>query len=244
MEKQPLISVITVCFNCREMVGKTLASVAEQDFDDFEFVVVDGGSTDGTLDKVKEYGGRVDVMVSERDRGIFDAMNKGVRLSSGRWIVFMNAGDTFAGSDTLSRVAKAVATADADIVYGDQYLDRGGEYKLKEALEPANRHRMYFCHQSAYVKREVLERFPCPLDIRLAGDYLFFKQAFLVGYRFKHVAEPWVIYDCTGVSSCNRMKVLRENIRIVNQHDSLLDRLRFLPRLYFVTYYGWLRGRR
>lgn len=233
----PLISVVTVCRNCREMLLKTARSVAEQTFDNFEFIIVDGNSTDGTANLLADGTIRADTAISEPDSGIYDAMNKGVGLAKGEWIMFMNAGDTFVDPSTLVRVAKVLSSTEADIVYGDALLDRGVGLTLKRALEPANRHRMYFHHQSAYSRRRLLADHPFRLDVGLSGDYCFFKECILEGAKFQHVVDPWCIYDCTGLSTNNRMSVLRSNIDIIRRFDSAADKLRFLPRLLFTV--GW-----
>lgn len=233
----PLISVVTVCRNCFEMLMKTARSVADQTFDNFEFIIVDGNSTDGTANLLADGTIRADIAISEPDSGIYDAMNKGVSLAKGEWIVFMNAGDTFADHSTLDRVAKVLSSTKADIVYGDALLDRGGELILKRALDPANRHRMYFHHQSAYCRRRLLVDHPFRIDVGLSGDFCFFKECMLGGAKFQHVGDPWCIYDCTGLSTNNRMSVLRSNIDIIRRFDSAADKLRFLPRLLFVV--GW-----
>ncbi len=105
---EPTISVVTVTRNALPLLRRTVASVSEQTCQDMEYIIVDGASTDGSTDFIA--GERcVSRWVSERDGGIYDAMNKGARMASGRWIIFMNAGDTFAGPDVAAQLAQAVA---------------------------------------------------------------------------------------------------------------------------------------
>lgn len=243
--KRPMVSIVTVCRNARADLLKTAASVAEQTCTDREFVVVDGASTDGTPLLLADGSVGADIWRSEPDGGIYDAMNRGAALASGRWVIFMNAGDTFASPDTLERFAPMLEQTDADIFYGDALLDRGGEgFARKDGLEPANRHRMYFHHQAAFIRRDCQLAIPYRLDVGLSGDYCFFKEAWKAGRRFRHVGEPVCVYDCSGVSSRNRLRVIRDNIGVVRRFDSLADRLRFLPRLWFVIAWSRLRGRR
>ena len=87
------ITIITVCYNSKDLLSLTLNSVALQDYDDLEYIIIDGKSTDGTLELIESYGNKVSRCLSEHDKGIYDAMNKGVSLSTGDWLLFLNAGD-------------------------------------------------------------------------------------------------------------------------------------------------------
>ena len=113
------ISVITVTWNSAATIGDTLASVSFESHHDVEHVIVDGGSTDATLAIVKEVGRRVSAIISERDNGIYDAMNKGLKLARGDVVGLLNSDDFLASSDVLSRVAQAFADPAVDVVYGD-----------------------------------------------------------------------------------------------------------------------------
>ena len=106
MNTLPLISVITVCYQAAEPLEKTILSVRQQYYQPLEFIVVDGGSTDGTRDIIARHQDIITRWVSEPDRGIYDAMNKGVSMATGEWVIFMNAGDTFAANNVLLRIFK------------------------------------------------------------------------------------------------------------------------------------------
>ena len=110
MNTLPLISVITVCYQAAEPLEKTILSVRQQYYQPLEFIVVDGGSTDGTRDIISRHQDIITRWVSEPDRGIYDAMNKGVSMATGEWVIFMNAGDTFAANDVLLRIYKKTPT--------------------------------------------------------------------------------------------------------------------------------------
>lgn len=238
---KPLVSVVTVCRNCLDDLLKTAASVHAQSISDYEFVVVDGASSDATPLRLADGSVGADRYVSESDNGIFDAMNKGARLASGEWVIYMNAGDTFASPDTLAVIAPFLRDNTDDIVYGDALLDRGGELKRKCGMTPANRHRMYFHHQAAFVRRNLQLDIPYRTDTGLSGDFCFFKEAWIAGRRFRHVDVDVCVYDCNGISSRNRLRVIRDNIAVVRRFDSLPDMMRFLPRLYFVVVWDKLR---
>ena len=106
MENQPKVSIITVCFNAKEMLITTLEDIRKQKYDNLEYIVVDGKSSDGTLDLLNNYQDIISKIVSEPDKGIYDAMNKGINIATGEWVIFMNAGDTFANENILTRVFK------------------------------------------------------------------------------------------------------------------------------------------
>jgi len=104
IESNPLITVVTVVYNCEQFLEETILSVLNQTYDNVEYLVIDGGSTDGTLDIIKKYEHAIDYWVSEKDKGIYEAMNKGIDLASGDWVIFMNAGDEFITDDISSMV--------------------------------------------------------------------------------------------------------------------------------------------
>jgi glycosyltransferase involved in cell wall biosynthesis len=118
----PLITVITVTFNAGEKLERTIQSVINQTLKDVEFIVIDGGSTDKTTDIIRKYENKITYWISEEDQGIFDAMNKGINISSGQWINFMNAGDCFIENETLARISPYLDRTCADIVYGNTVM--------------------------------------------------------------------------------------------------------------------------
>lgn len=232
------ISVVTVCYNSLDMLKKTMQSVDSQTYSNFEYIIVDGNSTDGTPDYLKTYGGKITKYISEPDKGIYDAMNKGVKMSEGDYVIFLNAGDLFADETTLQRIFDG-NTYDADVIYGD--VIKNG--KVKPAEKPHNAHKMYFCHQSCFTKLECLQQFPFDTKYKMSADFNFFKMLTLNGKTFKQLDIPVAIFDTTGVSNAKRSKGLKENIEVVKEHDNFLNKLKLLPRLYFVYWYAKMRGK-
>lgn len=240
----PVISVVTVCRNPGELLKATVRSVAEQTArEEIEFVVVDGASTDSTPDFLRGLPeGTVDRWVSEPDGGIYDAMNKGVKLSRGEWIIFMNAGDTFSSPDVCEKLI-AVSDEDAGVVYGDvRKRDRVGCWQVKKAEPPHNSHRMFFCHQSSMTRRRLLEEYPFDTTLRMSADFKFFKTLILNGIRFQYIPISVSDFDTTGVSNSRRADGLRENLRVVSDLDRGLPLLRH--RLHLLIPLLSLRARR
>ena len=119
MEKT-ILTIITVCFNIKDEIERTCQSIVNQTWQNFEWIVIDGGSTDGTVDILKKYSDRINILVSEPDKGIYNAMNKGIKLSHGEWLNFMNGGDRFTSNDVLKEVFSGKEYS-ADVLYGKKY---------------------------------------------------------------------------------------------------------------------------
>jgi glycosyltransferase involved in cell wall biosynthesis len=238
------ISIVTVVYNSAALLGRTVKSVAEQTYEGVEYIVVDGGSTDGTLDVIKGYEGSIARWTSGPDRGIYDAMNKGTAMTSGEWICFLNAGDVFPDSRTLALVAEALeAHAASDVVYGNILVERDGELVERVASGPTNKHRMYFCHQSAFVKTELARRMPYDVEHKMSADFKFFKQCYLQGRLLTHVNRPFVIYDTSGVSHTRRVRGLLDNIAVIRETDRGMERVKFVCRLLFTILMLKIRGK-
>ena len=232
-------SVVTVSFNCAGLIAKTIESVLRQDYASLEYIVIDGGSTDGTAEIIREYQDRLAYWCSEPDGGIYQGMNKGIQQAQGDWIIFMNAGDTFADDHVLTQIASYADKERCDILYGDIFTTKDEELRLKTASSPCNKQRMYFCHQAAFVKTSILKATPFNTKFKMSADLFFFKHCRLLGYHFLHVPVTVAVYDSRGISNTQRIKGLQENIRIVKELDKGWDRIRFLCKLYYVVF--WIK---
>lgn len=242
-QPEPDVTVVTVCFNAENTILPTLQSVIAQKGVRKEYIIVDGASTDSTIDIVNKFHDEIDIIVSEPDNGIYDAMNKGTRLARGRYIVFMNAADRFASEDTLAKLI-ARAQKDATVVYGDVIKPAadGGE-KNKKAEPPHNGHRMFFCHQSAMTERGALLAHPFDTNHRLSADFKLFKQLIKEGAVFQQVDFPVAKFDTGGISNVKRSDGLKDNLRVLRETDSFLTRLRLAPRLWIPMILCRLRGK-
>ena len=197
----PLISVITVVFNGAATIEHTIRSVLEQTYGNVEYIIVDGGSTDGTLDIIRKYDGDIDYWVSEKDAGIYDAMNKGVALASGDYIGMLNADDYFANPLALEQIAARLKMSNVDAVFScldivdpanlDRVLRRYRISKfsslmLRIGIMPP--HPTFYCKKSCYVKAG-----PYRTDYRIAADF-----EMLVRMLLKHRIS-WEFLDETTV---------------------------------------------
>ncbi|KQP03050.1 glycosyltransferase family 2 protein [Pseudorhodoferax sp. Leaf265] len=203
-------TVITVSFNSAATLARTLASVATQSYPYVEHIVVDGGSTDGTVDLVHQHGAHLAHFISEPDRGIYDAMNKGLRIASGDVIAFLNADDRYANGQVLERVAALMEREGLDALLGDvaffhaQAPDRlvrrydSGRFRperLGWGWMPA--HPASFFRRSVFVQTGEFRT-----DYRIAGDYEWIARAFQRSpLRYRHVPEVLVHMQTGGIST-------------------------------------------
>lgn len=214
----PKVSVVTVNFNMADHIAATLDSVLAQDYPNFESIVIDGGSTDESQKIIASYADRLAYWVSERDRNLYDGMNKGVRAATGDWILFMNSGDQFADSHVLSAMF-AQDHGDADALYGHhvrRYPERGIDRVIYAETPDVLPLRMHCSHQSLFMRREILLERPFSLEL-LAADYNAILAAYLDGKRFKRVDCVVAVAAVGGRSDNNRLTILLQRISILRR---------------------------
>ena len=237
----PKVSIVTVTYNAGQLAEKTLSNLAVQGYPEKEVIVVDGKSTDDTMAIISRHAenGTVTKWISEPDGGIYDAMNKGVGMATGEWVIFMNAGDVFASDDVLRRIFASGQTG-ADIVYGDVVKD-GSVKKAPASYYPY--HRMIFCHQCVFTRRECLLKNPFDIRHKLSADFKSFLVFYQRGARFRYVDIPVAIFDTGGVSNTQRSKGLRDNISVVREVIPFPQCLKYLVRLAVPYLMCRLRGK-
>jgi glycosyltransferase involved in cell wall biosynthesis len=237
----PLISIITITFNAEKELGPTMKSVAQQSWRDFEHVVVDGASTDHTVDVARQLGGRAVRIVSEPDNGLYDAMNKGLALARGKYVIFLNAGDCFANSEILGMYAAATVN-EADIVYSDTVIvdaDRRvkGPRHLsvpEELTVDSFADGMLVCHQAFMVKRSIAPEYN--LDYRFSADYDWTIRCIrkTIPERCRNLHVVGIHYLDDGMTEKNKRASLRERFEIMKKHFGLARTLKkhlsFIPR--------------
>ena len=235
MEK---VTVITVARNARNDLRRTMESVARLSYPDVEYIVVDGASTDGTVEMLEKSKGVR--WTSEADRGIYDAMNKGVTKATGEWVIFMNAGDRFASDDVIERVFSHPETDAADVIYGD-VVKRGTV--CSASPEPVDGHRMFFCHQSCIARCKCLIDTPFDISHRMSADFKWVKMMIKRGRRLVYVPVAVSEFDTGGVSNTSRSRGLADNMRVIRELEPLSRQLTLLPHLIVPYVMCRLRGK-
>jgi glycosyltransferase involved in cell wall biosynthesis len=196
------VSIITVCFNIADTIEDTIKSVLRQDYQNIEYIVVDGGSTDGTLDIVKRHKNNIVKVISEPDNGIYDAMNKGLSLSRGDIVATLNGDDVYAEKTAVSRMVEFIQQNDLDAAYGDLvYFDRHDPGHVKRYWRPGPYRKGAFCrgwvipHPTFFCRKEIYEKFGYFNDtLQIAADFelmlrMIEKHRIKIGYLPKVIVK-------------------------------------------------------
>lgn len=225
MKQAPLISIITITFNASAEIIPTMRSVREQTFGDFEHIIVDGASSDNTLLLAREAGIPALRILSEPDRGLYDAMNKGLRLAKGEYVIFLNAGDAFHSPDTLSLYAEK-AREGADIIYADTVIvnrDRkvtGPRHLSAPAILSFESFAkgMLVCHQAFMVRKKIAPDYDT--SYRFSADYDWTVRCLRKTKPGKcaNLGTVAIDYLSDGLTDKNKWKSLMERFRIMSEH--------------------------
>jgi glycosyltransferase involved in cell wall biosynthesis len=228
----PLITVITVVLNEPPALKKTIASVLEQTYDNIEFIIIDGSSSDSTIDVIKSNDDKIDVWISEPDKGIFDAMNKGIDLASGEWINFLNAGDYFYEKDTVQRVFNK-NSGGADFIYGHTYF-LGGDFKgvVKAWDFDILWKTMIFTHQSLFTRAGVLKNRQFNTQFKICADYDIIFNSYIQGLTFFNSDTVIAAFD-PGFSDVSRARMAYEKWKVVKKHRNDFEFHWFYIQLFF-----------
>lgn len=214
------ISIITVVKNGAGTIEGTIKSVLGQSHDDIEFIVIDGGSTDGTLDIIEKYKDRLSKMITGKDGGIYDAMNKGIKAASGDIIAILNSDDVYSGDDVISVVVKRFQETGADCVWGDLvYVDRKGTGRIVRYWQSSDYVKGKFergwhpPHPSFFVRKSAYDR--CGIfrtDLSFSADYeLMFRFIEINGLRSSYIPRVLVRMRSGGVSNRNFYNIFLAN---------------------------------
>ena len=224
MKNNPLISVVTVSYNAVSTIEQTILSVINQTYPHIEYIIIDGGSTDGTVDIIKKYADKIAYWVSEPDKGIYDAMNKGGLKATGDFIQFLNAGDWFENEYVIEKILnKSSTTNNVSIIYGKtmKIFEKYCTIELPPMLSKI-KSRLPFCHQSSFIKLELLQMHPYNTNYKLVADDEFFYSMYMNNVIFLFVDEIISKYDAySGVSSCNIKQALWENYQIRGKSNNI-----------------------
>lgn len=241
MKHSPKFSIITVTYNAATVIEPTLQSIAAQTYRNFEFLLIDGGSSDGTVEKVRNSAVEITCLVSERDKGLYDAMNKGIERATGDYLCFLNAGDSFRTPDVLEKVVAAIPEQDTlpDILYGEtaEVDEERNFVRMRRLQAPEKldwrsfRHGMLVCHQAFFASRKLAPAYD--LKYRFSADVDW---CIRVMKKSKDIVNTHVViidYLQNGLSLQNHRASLIERFRIMAHHYGLLPTL--LRHAWFVV---------
>jgi len=236
------ISIITICYNSAETIGDTISSVASQDYPNIEYIIVDGGSDDGTVETIKLCEEKISHWISEPDDGLYDAMNKGLAMASGDIVGFLHADDVYADEGVLTSVAREIASGGLDALLGDvEFFSQGmpnksvrryrSEYFRPERIAwgwmPA--------HPALFLKRKVYDHFGgFRIDYQIAGDFEFVARIFKDGWvKYGYFPEVLVRMRTGGVSTGgwrSTIQLNREVMRACRENDIKTNLLKIMSK--------------
>lgn len=229
------VSVITINYNNREGLRKTIESVVNQSYEDFEFIVIDGASTDGSVDVIYEYMHEINCWVSERDNGIYHAMNKGIDKANGEYCVFMNSGDCFYDNMVLKQVDRFLDGT--SIIYGNTHYSNG--LIRKSINEPPLFSFFYvnsFSHQSTFIQTALLKKYKYDENLKIVSDWKFFLQTLIIdNCTYKNINVVISLYDASGISSTNKVLYEKERLMVLKS---------MFPQRQLLDYHRLIYGER
>ncbi|MEM6298170.1 MAG: glycosyltransferase family 2 protein [Bacteroidota bacterium] len=220
MSNTPKVSIITVTYQAEAFLSRTLASVREQTYPNVEHILIDGGSKDKTLEIARSEGQHLAKIVSEKDRGIYDAMNKGAKLATGKWVNFMNAGDTFFAADSIER-AISQAKEESEVLYGDfEFIHEG----FREIIKPISLDtpwiKMKLNHQTVFYDRQTLLGFPYEMN-NLAADFTQLYGLYHAQKKYQYLGFSVASFLDGGVG--NSLKVKLSTREVIRRYDKRLS---------------------
>lgn len=249
ISKPAVFSVVTVCLNTVTTIDETVASVLAQTYPHLEYIVVDGGSTDGTVEQLKNYGTAITRLISERDTGIYNAMNKALGLAAGDVVVFLNAGDRLADPLVLETVAANFAAhPDISLIYGDHIAWFSPSHVLRMHQPKAlTRWELWLkpvCHQTIFARCELFAQIGgFDERLRICADWDWTIRAVLVnGHKAVHLAEPVCYFRMGGVSA-NRIGLQQEGNLLHRRYYTRSERFVLPIRAFFYKIVVRVRSR-
>lgn len=233
---QPVFTIVTVCYNAENTIERTIKSVLSQSYPHIEYIIIDGASKDNTMTIVGKYKERISKVVSEPDKGLYDAMNKAVGLATGDYISFLNAGDKLHTPETIEDMVETInGNVLPGIIYGDtDIVDDGGLFIRKRRLSPpaclswkSFRRGMLVCHQSFYARRDLVE--PYDLHYRFSADFDWCIRVMKKADRQKAVLHNSFLtltdYLSEGMTTKNHKASLLERFRVMAHYYGLIPTL-------------------
>lgn len=236
-----MISIITVVRNGVSTIERTILSVINQDYSDFEYIIIDGVSKDGTLTILDKYADRITKIISEPDAGIYDAMNKGIALAQGDWVYFLGCDDIFSTKSTLSNIFSISNYEEYDVVYGSVLFLHSnkiydGEFDHEKMCNRS------ICHQSIFYRRALFQKYGgFSTEFKTASDYIFNLKLFCLDItKWLYVAETITIYNESGASKFPDKKFLDESFKIRYDNFRPLNSKFILSKIFWSSYFRYV----
>ncbi|TGL98128.1 glycosyltransferase [Leptospira barantonii] len=230
--KNKVISIVTINYNDKVGLERTLLSVRDQDDSgQIEHIIIDAGSNDGSFDVIQKYSDGISFWASEPDRGIYDGQNKGIRNSTCNYILFLNSGDVLANKNTISEILSY--KLDADLVYGNMLIESQNTIKVRLGKQPTKmtlNHllRDTIWHPACLIRRDLFEKFGLyDLSFKIAADYEFWLKIFSAGVSSKHIPVTFSKFNMEGLSSDpkNRFRIITERKQAQSRYFSRITLL-------------------
>jgi len=243
VENKPLISVVTVSYNAVSTIEQTILSVINQTYPHIEYIIIDGGSTDGTVDIIKKYADKIAYWVSEPDKGIYDAMNKGGLKATGEWIHFLNCGDRLYNKDIMSNIFFASDYNEVGILYANMIKKtRVGVFLGKPyPLEKFSNSFPIF-HPSSYIRHSIFTKSMFDISYRIAADFALYRQLYFQNIIFRYIPIEMVIFDgINGISSNNPLICYKEEGRILGYDKKRNWRYKYFMFKISVEISNWVK---
>ncbi len=248
----PVFSIITVTYNAAQWLERTVLSILGQSYPHIEYIIIDGGSTDGTVNIIKQYESGIAYWVSEPDQGLYDAMNKGLRKAAGEYVWFVNAGDTLFSMDIIQQIALIIQKKKLlpDVIYGETAItDKDGRQVAMRRLKAPEkltwksfRMGMLVCHQSFIARRESAPEYD--LQYRFSADYAWCIECLKRARRITNTRMILSNFLEAGMSEVNRKASLQERYQIMCIHYGKITSV-LLHGWFAVRFYSakWFKGR-
>lgn len=236
-----MISIITVVKNGVSTIEETILSVINQDYQNIEFIIIDGVSTDGTLNILDKYKDRISKIVSEPDDGVYDAMNKGISIAEGDWVYFLGCDDVLYNSSILSNIFSETKYKNFDVVYGNvKFLHSGKIYDGEFDVEKMSNRSI--CHQAIFYRRKLFKIYGFfDTEFKSASDYIFNIKHFCRNVdKWLFINEIVAIFNETGISQSTEEKYLDESFAIRYESFRNTDSKYILSKIFWSSYFRYL----
>lgn len=238
-------SIITAVYNSEDFIEKTILSVLNQTYDNIEYIVIDGKSTDNTTEIIKKYADRIDYFISEPDNGVYDAMNKGIEAATGDYLYFLNSGDYFVDETIIYKINSKLATQDINILTGNVIIYNNDSNCISKH---SNFDKKYLrnhtiCHQAMFSKRGLFAKYGVfDIKYKLKADHDWFMQVYDTNANIKYVDYNIAYFLDGGLSSSGSPLTAKEYFKIGKKHYSSISDKIFLYSRYYIYMLSWKLG--